>query len=73
MFSRAGLRLPHGSDGCLGKQVALLLLPLGSLDSPGHLEVVCEGGLWNSTCPQSSTPSSECGLAWVLSNPETLH
>ena len=72
MLSRAGLRPCHRSDGCLGKQVALLPLSSGPLTLLPTWRWCVEGGLRTPTCPQSPPPSSECGPAWVLSNPGTL-
>lgn len=41
MLSRSGLRPLHRGAGCLGKQMALLILPSGPLTLlPTHLEVV---------------------------------
>ena len=67
----AGIKPPHRSDGCLGKQVALLL-SLGPWPLLPTWRWWVKGGLRTPTCPQSPTLSSECGLVWVLSNPDSL-
>lgn len=60
-----GLGRPTGMMDVWGSRWPPSSAP-GSLDSPAHLEVVCGRWLWTLTCPQSSTPSSECGWPGVF-------